>query len=199
MTSPATVLAALGLALLLAGCAGKKGPDLSVLTVGATRTDIEKELGRPIESTLNADGTRTNLYPMPKQKPRGNLVTRTLGRTMRGVASLGLSAAGTAASIAAPGAGGIAAGAGTSVLQGALSGSGAPADAGVPEEYQAMIQQYMAAMQQAQVAAQQAGQATPGAPGVPVAPPRVYPPNVFVVTYGADERVLSYRQPAMPQ
>ena len=68
MMRVAAAAAGLGLLLVFAGCSvvlaldPNKGPDLSAFGVGSTREEVEQELGRPIESWINADGGRTAVY-----------------------------------------------------------------------------------------------------------------------------------------
>lgn len=64
-----SLLSALALvALLLQGCSvgmamsGKKTPELGAVRTGATRGEIELQLGSPVKTVTNADGTRDDLY-----------------------------------------------------------------------------------------------------------------------------------------
>ena len=41
---------------------GEENPDLSAITIGATRGEVELHLGSPIKSVVIADGERTDVY-----------------------------------------------------------------------------------------------------------------------------------------
>lgn len=52
-------------AALLGGCAtsvSKKGPDLNVIKIGAARSEVEAQFGKPIKSVPMPDGKRQDTY-----------------------------------------------------------------------------------------------------------------------------------------
>jgi hypothetical protein len=56
------------LAVVLGGCSvgmavsGDDNPDLGAVRVGATRGEVQMQLGSPVRTTTAPDGTRTDLY-----------------------------------------------------------------------------------------------------------------------------------------
>src|SRR3989304_10513119 len=69
MTKREVITAVLvGLSLALSGCSvgmalsGKKDPNLGAFRVGSTRGEVELQLGGPVSSVSNPNGSRTDVY-----------------------------------------------------------------------------------------------------------------------------------------
>jgi hypothetical protein len=62
------IVGLLAIAVMSTGCSvgmamsGKEPPNLGAFHVGSSRGQVELQLGSPISSTTEADGTRTDLY-----------------------------------------------------------------------------------------------------------------------------------------
>lgn len=82
------------LTLALAGCSvgmalsGEKEPNLSAIGLGSTRGEVELQLGSPVESVTNPDGTRVDLYEyQPGNEPSAG---RAIGHGILDVLTIGL-------------------------------------------------------------------------------------------------------------
>jgi hypothetical protein len=65
---PESKVIILVLCLAVCGCSvgmaasGKPDPNLSIINKGEKRSNVELQLGKPVSSQMNADGTKTDTY-----------------------------------------------------------------------------------------------------------------------------------------